>query len=86
MTCASSIWASVATAPPEYCSRVKSVPNGTRLVLFEYARGNEARHHITDSAANMAAIKSELAARNIKSIDITDIISLRLLVLAAMAA
>jgi acyl-CoA thioesterase-1 len=56
-------------------ARVKSVPNGTRLVLFEYARGNEARHHITNSAANMAAIRSELATRNIKSIDITGVMN-----------
>ena len=55
-------------------SRVKSVPNGARLVLVEYARANEARHHITNSADNMAAIEHELAARNIKSIDITDLI------------
>jgi acyl-CoA thioesterase I len=57
-------------------ARVKSVPQGTRLVLVEYAKGNEDRHHITNSAANMAEIRSELAARNIKSIDVTGVISL----------
>jgi acyl-CoA thioesterase-1 len=57
-------------------ARVKSVPQGTRLVLVEYAKGNEDRHHITNSSANMAEIRSELAARNIKSIDITGAISL----------
>lgn len=58
-------------------ARVNSVPNGTRLVILEYARGNEARGNITNSAANMAAIQSRLAARNIKSIDITGVMRLK---------
>jgi acyl-CoA thioesterase I len=57
-------------------ARINSVPNGTRLVLLEYGRGNEVRRHIANSTANMAAIQSELAARNIKSIDITSYIRL----------
>ena len=57
-------------------ARVKSVPEGTRLVLVEYARGNEVRHNVTNTAANMAAIQSQLAARNIKSIDITGVFRL----------
>lgn len=52
-------------------ARIGSVPNGTRLVLLEYGRANEARGHIANSTANMAAMQSELAARHIKSIDIT---------------
>ncbi len=55
---------------------MKSVPQGTRLVLVDYARANEARHNITNTATNMAAIQSQLAARNIKSIDITDVFRL----------
>jgi acyl-CoA thioesterase I len=57
-------------------ARVKSVPQGTRVVLVEYAKGNEERHHIANSAAHMAEIRSELAARDIKSIDVTGVISL----------
>jgi acyl-CoA thioesterase-1 len=57
-------------------ARVKSVPQGTRLVLVEYAKGNEDRHHVTNTSANMAEIRSELAARKIKSVDITGVMSL----------
>jgi hypothetical protein len=62
----------------EILARAKSVPDRTRLVLVEYARGNEARHHITNTSGNMAEIQSQLSARNIKSIDIAGVIRLAL--------
>ena len=52
-------------------ARVNSVPSGTRLVLLEFAAPNEAKHGITNTAANVAEIQSRLAARNIKSIDLS---------------
>ena len=55
-------------------ARVNSVPSGARLVLLEYSTSNEARRGITNSAANMAAIQGRLAARSIKTIDLTGLI------------
>jgi len=54
-------------------ARVNSVPSGTRLVLLEFAAPNEAKHGITNTAANVAEIQSRLAARNIKCIDLSGI-------------
>jgi len=56
-------------------ARAGSVPNGTRLVILEWARNNEARNGIDNTSANMAAIRDKLSARNIASIDITGVIS-----------
>ncbi len=55
-------------------ARVDAVPNETRLVLVEYSPRNESRGGITNTGANMAAIRSRLAARNIKCIDLTAVI------------
>ena len=63
----------MATAPG-ILARVNAVPSGTRLVLLEYGPPNEVKHGITNTAENMAAIQSRLAARNIKCIDLTGII------------
>lgn len=57
-------------------ARLDSVPRGTRLVLLEYWPRNEARGGITNTSANLAAIQSRLAARNIKTIVVTDIFQL----------
>lgn len=54
-------------------ARLNSVPSGTRLVLLEYWPLNESRGGITNTAANLAAIQSRLAARNIKIIKMTGI-------------
>ena len=55
----------------ETLARVGSVPPGTALVLYELARTNDQMKHVTNSDANMAAIQQQLAARGIKSIDVT---------------
>jgi acyl-CoA thioesterase-1 len=50
----------------------KSVPNGTRLVLIEIHANNEVRGGVADqTAANTAAIKSNLQARNIPYLDVS---------------
>jgi len=55
----------------ETLARVGSVPSGTAVVLYEYARSNDQRKGVVDSEANMAAIQQQLAARGIKSVDVT---------------
>jgi len=55
----------------ETLARVGSVPSGTALVLYEYARSNDQRKGVANSEVNMAAIQQQLAARGIKSIDVT---------------
>jgi acyl-CoA thioesterase I len=50
-------------------ARLNSVPSRTRLVLFEYSPVNELKHGITNTDANLAAIHTRLAARDIKVID-----------------
>lgn len=54
-------------------ARVNSVPSGTRLVLLEYWPNNETQRGITNTDANLAAIRNRLAARNIKIIELTGI-------------
>ena len=55
----------------ETLARVGSVPSGTALVLYEYARSNDQRKGVVNSEANMAAIQQQLTARGIRSVDVT---------------
>ena len=56
----------------EVLGQVGSVPRGTALVLYEYAISNDRRKKVTNGQANMAAVQSQLAARGVRSIDVTD--------------
>jgi acyl-CoA thioesterase I len=56
----------------EVLARVGSVPSGTALVLYEYARDNDRIKGVTNGEANMAAIQGQLAARGIRSIEVTN--------------
>lgn len=54
-------------------ARLNSVPRGTQVVLLEIWPNQEVRSGVTNTSANSAAIHSQLAARNIKIIEMTGI-------------
>ncbi len=55
----------------EVLAQAASVPAGTTLVLFEYARNNDTAKGVSNGPANMATLQSQLAAKGVRSIDVT---------------
>ena len=58
----------------EVLAGVGAVPRGTALVLYEYARNNDRIKGVANGEANMAAVQSQLGARGIRSIEVTNAI------------
>ncbi|MFO1114960.1 MAG: hypothetical protein U1E28_04700 [Beijerinckiaceae bacterium] len=55
----------------EVLANSRSIPGGTTLVLYEYARDNDRRKRVMNGGSNMSALQAELSARGIRNIDVT---------------